>query len=166
MEMMDANLWIAAKAGVTATVVMTLLIYLFKLGNINIDIPYLLGSRFNDPSNTGGVYTVGLFLHFLIGAFWGILYIFLMTGMALEPNWSWGMLWGFAHGIFMGVIMGTMARNHPHIGKDKALSDPGMFGNRWGPYVPYILLLIHVVYGLLVGYMYDYMFHLIEIPRL
>jgi hypothetical protein len=144
---MEANLYIAAFAGFIGAIILTLLIYLLKLGGQNLDIPYLIGTRFVDPQNTQKVYTVGVILHLLIGAGWGVLYVFLLTAMVVTPNWPAGILWGLGHGIFVGSVMGIMADTHPEIGENKAIPDPGIMGRKWGSLIPYYVLGLHIIYG-------------------
>ncbi len=144
---MDANLLIAALAGLVGAVVITLLIYLLVKQGQKIDIPYLIGTRFADIGNKSKIYGIGITLHLLAGAGWGMLYVFLLTAMAVTPNWPAGILWGFAHGIFVGVLMSTLSENHPHVGEGRAIDEPGILGNRWGDLVPYWILGLHVIYG-------------------
>lgn len=144
---MEANLITGAFAGLIGAVILTLLIYLLKSMGYSIDLPYLLGSRFIDINNTSSVYSLGVILHLLIGAGWGILYVFMISAMAVTPNWPIGILWGFGHGIFIGVLMGILSENHPHIGEGKAISNPGILGRKWGVAIPYLFLALHVIYG-------------------
>lgn len=144
---MEANLIYGAYAGLIGAVILTLLIYLLKSLGYKMDIPYLLGSRFIDINNTSGVYTLGIVLHLIIGAGWGMLYVFMISAMAVIPNWPIGILWGFGHGIFVGVLMGILSENHPHIGEGKAISNPGILGTNWGVAIPYLFLVLHVIYG-------------------
>lgn len=144
---MEANLFLGALAGFIGTILLTLLIYLTKALGYEIDIPYLLGSRFVNIENTVSVYTLGVILHLITGAFWGILYVFMITAMAVTPNWPIGILWGFGHGIFIGVLMGILSDNHPHIGVGKAIENPGILGRKWGVAIPYIFLILHIIFG-------------------
>lgn len=144
---MEANLITGAYAGLIGAAILTLLIYLLKPLSYSIDIPYLLGSRFIDIENTSGVYSLGIILHLLIGAGWGILYVFMITAMAVTPNWPIGILWGFGHGIFVGVLMGILSENHPHIGEGKTINSPGILGRKWGVAIPYLFLALHIIYG-------------------
>ena len=144
---MEANLFLGALAGFIGAILLTLLIYLFKGLGYTIDIPYLLGSRFLNIENTSGIYTLGIILHLVIGAFWGALYVFMITAMAVTPNWPIGILWGFGHGIFIGVLMGILAENHPHIGEGKAIKNPGILGRKWGVSIPYLFLALHIIFG-------------------
>lgn len=144
---MEANLFIGALAGFIGAVIMTVLIYILKAAGQNIDIPYLLGTRFLDIQNTPGVYSLGIILHLLAGAAWGALYVFMITAMAVTPNWPIGILWGFGHGIFVGVLMGILSETHPYIGEGKPISDPGILGSRWSTATPYLILALHVIFG-------------------
>lgn len=144
---MEANLFIGALAGFVGAVLMTALIYILKAAGQNIDIPYLLGTRFLDIQNTSGVYLLGIILHLLAGAAWGALYVFMITAMAVTPNWPIGILWGFGHGIFVGVLMGILSETHPYIGEGKPISDPGILGSRWSTATPYLILALHVIFG-------------------
>lgn len=144
---MEANLLLAALSGFIGALILTILIYLLKMSGQNLDIPYLIGTRYVDIDNTGKVYTTGIILHLLIGAFWGVLYVVLLTAMVVTPNWPAGILWGFAHGIFVGAMMGIVAENHPQIGEDKPIKNPGIMGNEWGTLMPYWILGLHVIFG-------------------
>lgn len=144
---MEANLLMAALSGFIGAVIMTLLIYLIKLLGYELDIPYLLGTRFVNIENRKQVYTTGIILHLLIGAGWGLLYVVLLTAMVVPPNWPAGILWGFGHGIFVGAMMGILAEPHPYIGEDKPISDPGILGRKWGTAMPYLVLGLHIIFG-------------------
>ncbi|MCW9708636.1 hypothetical protein [Fodinibius salsisoli] len=144
---MEANLLIAALSGFIGAVILTLLIYVLKVSGQSLDIPYLIGTRFVDIKNQSRVYTVGIALHLLFGAGWGILYVFLLTAMVVTPNWPAGILWGLGHGIFVGSMMGILADTHPAIGEGKPISDPGIMGSSWGTLIPYYVLGLHIIYG-------------------
>lgn len=144
---MEANLFIAAISGFFGAVILTLLIYLLSLFDQKIDIPYLIGTRFIDIENHSRVYLIGITLHLLIGAGWGVLYVFLLTAMVVTPNWPAGILWGLGHGIFVGSLMGIIADTHPYIGEDKPIKPPGILGQYWGTMIPYWILLLHIIFG-------------------
>lgn len=144
---MEANLLFAALSGFIGALILTLLMYLLKIFGHNLDIPYLIGSRFIDIDQRKKVYLTGIILHLLIGAGWGVLYVILLTAMVVTPNWPAGILWGFAHGIFVGSLMGILADTHPYIGEDKPISHPGILGNRWSNLMPYWILGLHIIFG-------------------
>lgn len=144
---MAENLLLAAISGLGGAAVMTVFIYIFKASGQDLDIPLLLGSRFLSLENRMNVYVVGLLLHLLSGTFWGAMYVYFLAAMRITPNWPAGILFGFAQGIFIGAVIGFLAESHPNIGEGKEMSDPGMFGARWGTGIPYVLLITHVIYG-------------------
>lgn len=154
---MEANLLLAALAGFIGAVIFTLLIYLLKSFGQDIDIPYLLGTRFMEINNTSQIYITGISLHLLIGAGWGVFYVFTITAMGFTPNWAMGILWGFAHGIFVGAMMGILADTHPHIGEKKPITHPGVLGQNWGTFVPYWILGLHILYGIVTLSLYHRM---------
>lgn len=151
----EANIFLAALAGLIGAVVMTLLIYLLKMNGKSVDIPYLIGTRFIDIENRSRAYTVGILLHLLIGAGWGVIYVFLLTAMAFVPDWPAGILWGLAHGIFVGSLMGIAADAHPYIGDDKPISSPGIMGADWGDTIPYYILGLHIIFGVCTLWIYS-----------
>lgn len=144
---MEANLFLAALAGFIGAIILTLLIYALKLAGLQLDIPYLIGTLFVNPRDKTQVYLTGILLHLLIGAAWGVLYVFLLTAMVVTPNWPAGILWGLGHGIFIGSMMGILAETHPAIGEGKPLKDPGIMGSSWGTLIPYCVLGLHIIYG-------------------
>ncbi|MDR8389598.1 hypothetical protein NC796_00525 [Aliifodinibius sp. S!AR15-10] len=144
---MTLNILQAALAGIAGAAIMAIFIYIFKAAGFNLDIPWLLGTRFVPIEKRSKAYTVGIILHLLLGAFWSIFYVFSLIAMAVIPNWPAGIMYGVSHAIFIGAMIGILASEHPHIGEGKAMSDPGMFGHLWGVGVSVELLVVHVIYG-------------------
>ncbi|MGD8748803.1 MAG: hypothetical protein PVI44_10075 [Balneolaceae bacterium] len=144
---MDVNLLIAALSGFIGAIILTLLIYLLKLFGQDVDIPYLIGIRFVNIEHKTKAYLVGILLHLIIGAGWGVLYVTLLRGLAITINWPAGILWGFAHGVFTGTMLGILAESHPYIGAGKPISEPGIMGSNWGTLIPYWILGLHVIFG-------------------
>src|SRR5699024_12842416 len=114
---MDANIFFAGLSGFIEDLIITLLIYLLKMSRQKLDIPYIIDTRFVNSSQTGQVYLLGNLLHLVTGACWGILYVFLISAMAVTPNWPAGILWGLGHGIFVGSMMGIIADSHLAFGE-------------------------------------------------
>ena len=144
---MEPNLLIAAISGFVGALILTFLIYLLKLFGQDIDIPYLIGTRFVDIQKKSQVYLDASLLHLLIGAGWGMLYVILLTAMVVTPNWPAGILWGFGHGIFVGAMIGIIADTHPYIGEDNPIKSPGILGREWGTLMPYWILGLHIIFG-------------------
>lgn len=79
--------------------------------------------------------------------------------MGVNPNWPAGILWGFAHGIFTGVMMSTLSEDHPNIGEGKSISDPGILGRRWSNLMPYWILGLHIIFGVVTLLTYQLLFN-------
>ena len=156
--MPEGNLLLAAVAGIAGTIIITILLFILRAAGQNLDIPYLLGTRFIDPENKRKVYVTGYLLHFIAGAAWGTMYVLTLTAMGVNPDWPAGILWGFAHGIFIGVMMSTVSEQHPHIGEGKAIASPGILGRRWSPLMPYWVLGIHIIFGVVTLLTYQVLF--------
>lgn len=156
--MPEGNLLLGALAGLAGTGIITILMYSIRVGGHRLDLPYLLGSRFTDIENRTRVYTLGFILHFAAGAAWGAMYVLTLTAMGVPPYWLPGILWGFAHGIFIGVVMSTMGEHHPHMGEGKPIESPGILGRRWSPLMPYLILGLHIVFGVVTLTVYQWIF--------
>lgn len=156
---MNANLLLSAFSGFVGAIAMLIAMYIFVGFGIQLDIPFLIGSRHTRPDQRGKAYALGILLFLLIGAIWGILYTIFMMGMVQTPKWTLGLLFGAAHGFFAGVLLSTYADSHPHVGPDKSIPDPGMFGNLWGISVPFLIILLHVIFGLVTTILYNQLYH-------
>lgn len=144
----------AIRAGLTATFVITLLIYAGRVMGLYMDFPQMLGLFFVRPKYGAAVYTLGLLLHFTIGAFIGLLYAWLFSVFTVPANWFWGGVFGVVHGLLAGTCIGVLSLIHPRIGPEKPLPSPGLFCINYGSMIPLKLGLLHVVYGLVLGFLY------------
>lgn len=155
----ETNLLLAALAGLIGAAVMTIFIYLLRISGQRLNFPFLLGTFLVDYDHKSKAYAVGNILHLIIGAFWGVLYVFTLAAMGLQPTWPAGILWGFAHGIFIGVIMSTIGEAHPYMGEGKPIPEPGILGARWSNLMPYWILGLHIIFGVVTLFTYQLMFH-------
>ena len=148
---MNVAFGFAALAGIAGTVVMTALMYMGKAMGMQMDMPRMLGLMFVGPERSGVVYGLGSMAHGMMGAVFGIAFAiaFALTGVA--PGWGTGALFGLAHGVVAGMAMGMMPLMHPRMGEGKALAAPGLFGIRYGTMVPVGILMLHAVFGAVVG---------------
>lgn len=156
---MTANLLYAALSGLAGALAMLIPMYIFVGSGLSIDIPYLIGSHYTNPDQQGKVYSLGVILFLLIGGIWGVLYIIFMMAMVEAPQWTLGLLFGAAHGFFAGVLLSTYADNHPYVGEDKLIPDPGMFGNRWGTSIPFLIIFLHIIFGFVTVIVYNHFYH-------
>lgn len=131
---------------------MTVLMYLGKAMGMNMDLPRTLGLMFVSADNPLVVYVLGLLLHFVIGALFGVIYGWLLLNA--PSTWPWGGLLGALHGMLAGFFLGLMPTFHPRMGEDDPVQPPGLFGKNYGRMVPIGLVLLHIVFGLVVAWVY------------
>jgi hypothetical protein len=144
----------AVIAGIVATAVMTVLMYMAKAMGMPMDMPRMLGLMFTRPENKAGTYIVGLMLHFMNGVIFAILYAVLFAVLGLSGGWFWGLIFGAVHGVMAGLVMGMMPAVHPRMGPGKELPSPGLFAKNISPLAPMGLIMLHLVFGVIVGALY------------
>lgn len=114
----------------------------------------MLGLMFVGPDNAGLVYMLGLMVHLMMGVIFAIVYAALFDILGVDANWLWGAIFGAVHGVIAGMAFGMMPAMHPRMGPSEVLAAPGLFGVRYGSMVPIGVLLLHVVFGAVVGGVY------------
>jgi hypothetical protein len=143
----------AIVAGVVATAVMTILMYLGKIMGMPMDMLRMLGLMFVGPGS-GAVTILGLVAHVMMGVVFAIIYVLLFNLFGIAPSWQWGAIFGAVHGVLAGLAFGMMPALHPRMGDGEELSAPGLFGRNLGAIVPAGVILLHVIFGAVVGWVY------------
>ncbi len=124
----------AILAGLVATAVMTVLMYLGKAMGMPMDMPRMLGLTFTAPDSTSPVYALGLMAHLMMGVSFAFVYAVLFDLLGVDANWLWGAVHGAVHGVIVGMAFGMMPAMHPRMGPGEVLAGPGMLGpatGRW-----------------------------------
>jgi len=140
-------------AGVAGTSVMTVLMYMAKAMGMPMDMPRILGLMFTRPENKTGTYIVGLMAHFMNGVIFAVIYALLFTVLGVG-GWTWGLIFGLVHGVMAGLVIGMMHLVHPNMGPGKELPALGLFARNISPMAPAGLVMLHLVYGAIVGAIY------------
>src|SRR5699024_7167793 len=84
---LEGDLLLGAFCGFIGAIVMTIIIYLARtFGHQKLNFPFLLGTFWVDIEQKTKAYLVGNILHLIIGACWGMLYIFTLSAMGVRPN--------------------------------------------------------------------------------
>ncbi len=155
---MNANLWLAAFSGIVGIVALIVVMYILRLVGSKVNFIEILGSIFKDPSEKASVFTIGLGLLLLYGAFWGFYYVTMMLGLSQPPSIEFGLVFGFAQGLFTGVMLGALSEYHPHFGEGKTFSDPGMFGANWGLSTIFFVVIMNLVFAYVTMFTYLHLF--------
>lgn len=162
---LDANLWIAVLSGLIGAIAMIVFFYALSIVGIRFDIPYFIGSNFVPPEQKGKAYLYGFLIFLGIGMLWGFLYVTLMNGLSQPPSMPFSLVFGFGNGIFAGVLLSTFADSHPYVGEGKTFKDPGMFGARWNFFMPYLIVVGHLIYAVVMMYAYLHIYQPVYVPR-
>ncbi len=144
----------AVVAGLVATAVMTALMYMGKAMGMRMDMPRMLGLMFTGPDSTGVVYSLGVIAHFMMGVLFAIIYAALFSLLGIEASWLWGAVFGAVHGVMAGMAFGMMPAMHPRMGPGEVLAAPGPFGANYGSMIPVGVMMLHIIFGAVVGWLY------------
>ncbi len=145
----------AVLAGIVATVVMTAIMYMAKSMGMDMDMPRMLGLMFAGPDKSGLVFGIGLMVHLMMGAVFGIVYALGFEVLGVEASWLWGAVFGVVHGVMAGTAMEMMPAMHPRMGDGEVLADPGPFARNYGAMMPAGIIMMHVIFGIVIGLIYN-----------
>jgi hypothetical protein len=157
---MDFDLGTAIVAGLAGTAVMTGVMYMGFLINMRMDMPMMLGTMFL-PRGTAA-WVLGAMLHFMMGAVFFVVYAALFDALAITSGIvGWSVLFGLVHGAVAGASMGMMPAMHPRMvtaggpGEHEGVPSPGFFAATFGVMGPMAILMLHAVFGLVGGLIYN-----------
>jgi hypothetical protein len=152
------TIWGALAGGFLGTVILTSgLRACSELHLTRMDIPFLLGTAFF--SDRARAKAVGYMLHFAFGLLFALAYYALFRTIG-EASWWLGGLFGIAHALFAGttLINVLLPAIHPRMGTATTAADaspllepPGFLLMNYGTTTPVVTLVVHVVYGAIVG---------------
>ncbi len=130
-------------AGLAATIVLSLLMLAKGMMGVmpELDVIAMLGNMIGEMTGMGGP-VVGWVMHFMIGALiYGALFAALNDKLPGENQIVKGMVFGVAAWLVMMVAIMPMA-------------GAGVFGMNFGMMAPVMTLMLHLIYGAVLGYTY------------
>ncbi|HEX6206769.1 MAG TPA: DUF6789 family protein [Actinomycetota bacterium] len=140
--------------GVVATVAFTILGMVgTAMGMTRMDLLDLLGSAVATPHTTGSR-VIGAVIHHMNGAVLAVAFVYAGTLVGLSPDWIAGLVWGAILWALALLMMTTIGSVHPAIRRGQQ-EDPGPAGVRFGAMTPVGSLMGHLVYGALLGLLYQ-----------
>jgi hypothetical protein len=151
--------WGALAGGFVGTIVLTTgLRAAQESGRTRMDLPLLLGTAFS--ANRSHAVVIGYALHFLNGLVFSLGYaaIFLAVG---HEGAAFGAGLGLAHGLVSGgpLVNVLLPAVHPRMGtpwtdaeETPLLEPPGFLLTNYGRHTAVVTLVLHVVYGTVVGW--------------
>lgn len=153
---MEFELGSAIVAGLVATAVMTVVMYMGSaMMGMGMDMPMMLGTMVLPQGSAAR--GLGLILHFMMGVIFFVIYAGLFEAWAIEDGIvGWSALFGLVHGLIAGTAMGMMGVMHPRMGMEAgSLPAPGFMGLKMGGVAPMAVLALHVIYGAVGGVVYQ-----------
>lgn len=146
----------AVIAGLVGTAVMTMVLYMgiaMMPRQMTMNILYMEGSMVARALMPA--YVLGGMMHLGMGIMFAIIHTALYQAFNLESGLvGWGVLFGGAHWLVVGMGLGMLATMHPLM-RSGEMEAPGAFairspiGTRMG------FLMVHLLFGLVVGLVYE-----------
>lgn len=157
---MEFQLETAILAGLIGTAAMTGLMYMGYLMNMRMDMPMMLGTMFLPRGTTA--WALGLMLHLMMGVVFFVTYALIFDALAIESGVvGWAAAFGLAHGAVAGMAMGMMPGMHPRMATahgsvgSEQVPNPGLFASSFGLMGPVAILMLHLVFGVVGGLVYN-----------
>ncbi len=153
---MDFNIGAAIIAGVIATAVMTMVMYMGRAmmpQQMPMNILHMLGTMMT--RSTGPAYMIGAMMHGVMGVVFALIHVALFVAFGLEAGLiGWGILFGIGHWVIVGMGMGMIGTMHP-VMRSGDMTAPGLFVKNLPMMNVMGFLMVHVIYGLVVGGLYE-----------
>jgi hypothetical protein len=150
--------WGAIAGGFVGTLLLTTgLVAASELRLTRVDLPFLLGTMV--VADRTRARALGYLLHFIAGLVFALIYYTVFAAID-ESGWLLGGVFGLLHGVFavsalVGILLPVV---HPRMGtRDTAadssplLEPPGFLMLNYGRSTPLVTVLVHVIYGTIVG---------------
>ena len=154
---MDYNASAAIVAGLIAGAVMLVPIYLGRMmmpAQMKMDLLKMLGTMMMPVS--GMTYGIGLVVHAMMSIIFASVHASFYLWLDIDGDLAlWGLLFGAVHWVIVGIAFG-MITSSTHRGiRDGAVQAPGFFGLNMGMMTAVGILMVHLIYGVLVGVFYE-----------
>jgi hypothetical protein len=146
--------------GFAATVILTTLtIAAQSLGLTRIDIPFIIGTMVT--ANRDRAKVIGYAMHLFNGWVFAIVYALFFEYVHIA-TWWFGALIGTVQGVVVVVVLLPLLPGvHPRMVSDfrgpeptRLLEPPGFLAINYGRSTPIVIIIIHIIYGAILGAFY------------
>lgn len=152
------SVWGAIAGGFVGTLLLTTgLVAASELRLTRVDLPFLLGTML--VADRTRAKALGYLLHFVAGLIFALIYYAVFTAIH-ESGWLLGGLFGLLHGVFAATALVNILVPvvHPRMGTSDTAADaspllepPGFLMLNYGRSTPLVTVIVHVLYGAIVG---------------
>ncbi len=153
--MVDFELGPAIAAGLVGGGVMIVMLYggiAMMPDRMRMNLLLMLGGMMGMTG--GGAYVVGLMMHAMTSAIFGVIHAAIFASGDIEDGvLLWGILFGAAHALVTGTMLAGMPMVHPLI-RDGRMEAPGLLAIKLGQPTAMGFVMLHMVFGALVAVLY------------
>jgi len=153
---MEYNSPAAIYSGLIAGAIMLIPIYLGRMmmpEQMKMDLLKMLGTMMMPVG--GMTYGIGLMIHLVMSIVFASAHAAFYLWLDIDSGYGIGIVFGLVHfigtGIFFGMLTSSMHRGI----RDKAVEVPGFFALKLGVPTAMGALVVHVIFGLVVGGLYE-----------
>ena len=153
---LDYNALAAVGAGLIAGGVMLIPLYLGRMmmpAQMKMDLLKMLGTMMMPVS--GMTYGIGLVIHAMMSIIFASAHAAFYFWLDIEASYATGLLFGLIHFGATGLFFGMLAPSIHRGIKDGSVEAPGFFALKLGMMTAMGALIVHLLYGLLVGGLYE-----------
>ncbi len=153
--MVEFELGSAIGAGLVGGIVMIVLLYagiMMMPDQMRMNLLYMLGSMMG--MRGGSAYMAGLMMHLVASAAFGIVHAAIFAAADIDDSeLLWGALFGLGHAMITGMMLVMMPAMHREMQAGR-LEAPGAFGISLGRPTAMGFVVLHVIFGAVVGVIY------------
>ena len=148
---MKVNYALAFGAGVAAGAAFTVLEWLARVAQLtSVNMSMVLGAMFTQDISTG-TWILGFLVHLVVSGLIAIVYALVFKAWG-PANWWHGVVVAIPHTLLAGLFTVMMPVIHPAM--PEMLPAPGFLAINFGVGTMILVILLHLVYGAIVGAIY------------
>ena len=144
------NVGRAFVAGVVGGIVMSIGLAMGRAMGMPANLEMMLGTMMLQPGT--GAFLVGMMMHLIISGLIALIYAWGFEHLTHRSSAAIGAGFGVIHGVIGGMAMGMMPMMHPLI--PEQMPAPGAFMSNMGMMGVMAEMVLHIIYGAVVGAMY------------
>ena len=152
---MEFDAGAAILAGIIGGVIMSVILYMgiaMMPRQMKMNLFLMLGTMM--VKDTKMAYIAGGMMHIGMSVVFGLIHVALYEAFGLESALvAWGVLFGLGHWVVSGMGLGMVPMMHPLI-RNGQMDAPGAFATGYPAMTAMGFLMLHVVFGILVGAFY------------
>jgi hypothetical protein len=144
------NVGRAFMAGVAGGAVMSIGMAIGRALGMPGNVEQMMGTMFVPPGTTA--FLLGLFIHLMVSGLIALIYAWGFEHVTHRAGFLVGLGFAVVHTVIAGIVMGMMPMMHPMI--PERMPPPGFFMANLGAMAAIAEVVLHLIYGAIVGGLY------------